>query len=72
MKALVIGATGLLGGAIATHLRDAGHHVPGLARTPEAAERLSVRGITPLAGDLVAGRAAVGDPELRRLADRSS
>jgi nucleoside-diphosphate-sugar epimerase len=59
VKTLVIGATGLLGGGIATHLRDMGHDVTGLARTPAAADRLLARGITPLSGDLAGGLDAV-------------
>ncbi|MDL5158275.1 NAD-dependent epimerase/dehydratase family protein [Actinomycetospora termitidis] len=59
MQVYVIGATGFVGGGIAAHLVAAGHHVLGLARTAEAAERLAARGVEPHRGDLDAGRAEV-------------
>lgn len=52
MRILVTGATGYIGGSIATALVAQGHDVVGLARTGEAAEKLKKRGIEPLAGSL--------------------
>jgi len=52
MRILVTGATGYIGGSVATGLVAQGHHVVGLARTGEAAEKLKKRGIEPLAGSL--------------------
>jgi nucleoside-diphosphate-sugar epimerase len=52
MRILVTGATGYIGGSVAAGLVAQGHHVVGLARTAEAAEKLKKRGIEPLAGAL--------------------
>ena len=52
MRILVTGATGYIGGSVATGLVTQGHHVVGLARTSEAAEKLKKRGIEPLSGSL--------------------
>jgi nucleoside-diphosphate-sugar epimerase len=46
------GATGYIGGAIADALIAAGHPVTGLARSEEAARKLSAKGIQVLSGDL--------------------
>ena len=52
MKIFITGATGYIGGSVATRLLQAGHAVIGLARSDEAAAALSRRGIEPLRGDL--------------------
>ncbi|MCL4766061.1 MAG: NAD-dependent epimerase/dehydratase family protein [Hyphomicrobiaceae bacterium] len=52
MKILVTGATGYIGGSVATRLLEAGHHVVGLARSEPAAASLRQRGIEPVAGTL--------------------
>lgn len=52
MKVFVTGATGYIGGSVATRLLDAGHTVIGLARSADAADTLTKRGIEPYAGDL--------------------
>jgi nucleoside-diphosphate-sugar epimerase len=52
MRILVTGATGYIGGSIATSLVARGHHIIGLARTGAAAEDLKKRGIEPLPGSL--------------------
>ena len=52
MKILVTGATGYIGGSVATRLQADGHHVIGLARSDEAAASLMQRGIEPVAGNL--------------------
>ncbi len=55
----MLGATGFVGGAVARHLRGAGHDVVGLARSDRAAARLAVQDISPLRADLDAGLAKV-------------
>jgi nucleoside-diphosphate-sugar epimerase len=52
MKVFVTGATGYIGGSVATKLLEAGHGVIGLARSDDAAAALKKRGIEPLAGDI--------------------
>lgn len=51
MKALIIGATGYVGGAVARALSARGHEVHGLARSAESAARLREANIVPLACD---------------------
>jgi len=52
MRVFITGATGYIGGSVATRLMQAGHGVIGLARSDEAAAALESRGIEPLRGDL--------------------
>jgi len=52
MKVFVTGATGYIGGSVATRLLEKGHAVIGLARSDEAAAALKKRGIEPLPGDI--------------------
>lgn len=52
MNIFVTGATGYIGGTVSARLLDAGHHVFGLARSQERADRLEERGITPVLGSL--------------------
>jgi nucleoside-diphosphate-sugar epimerase len=52
MKIFVTGATGYIGGSVATKLIERGDQVIGLARSAEAADALKRRGIEPVAGDL--------------------
>lgn len=52
MKVFVTGATGYIGGSVATRLLEAGHEVIGLARSEEADLALKKRGIEPLRGDI--------------------
>jgi nucleoside-diphosphate-sugar epimerase len=52
LKIFLTGATGYIGSAIADALAAAGHPVVGLARSDDAAGKLSVKGITPLRADL--------------------
>ena len=52
MKVFITGATGYIGGSIATKLIERGDQVIGLARSEEAAAALKKRGIEPLAGDI--------------------
>ncbi|WP_328580602.1 NAD-dependent epimerase/dehydratase family protein [Streptomyces sp. NBC_00370] len=65
MNIFVIGATGFVGGALASHLAGAGHTVTGLARNAIAAITLADRGIAPVAGDLDARRSATVEAALR-------
>ena len=52
MKIFVTGASGFIGGSLAEKLRDVGHEVCGLVRSPEKAEQLRQRGIEPIVGTL--------------------
>ncbi len=52
MKIFVTGATGYIGGSVATRLLADGHHVIGLARSEQAAASLEKRGIEPVIGTL--------------------
>ncbi|UWQ17413.1 NAD-dependent epimerase/dehydratase family protein [Jannaschia sp. M317] len=52
MRVLILGATGLIGRAVATELAAAGHRVTGLARGTTAAARLTAAGHKVLSGDL--------------------
>ena len=52
MRIFLAGATGYIGGAVARHLRDAGHEVVGLARSDASAERLAGAGMAVHRGDL--------------------
>jgi len=52
MKVFVTGATGYIGGSVATKLMERGDQIIGLARSPEAADALKRRGIEPAQGDL--------------------
>lgn len=52
MRIFVTGATGCIGGSIATGLLAQGHRVLGLARSEAAAAKLVDRGIEPVVGSL--------------------
>jgi uncharacterized protein YbjT (DUF2867 family) len=52
LNVFLTGATGYIGGAVADALLRAGHKVTGLARSPEAANKLRAKGITSFHGDL--------------------
>ena len=52
MKALVIGASGYVGGRVVHAFRAAGHEVTGLARNDDAAARASAAGANVVLGDL--------------------
>lgn len=52
MKIFVTGASGYIGGSVATGLVAAGHSVRGLTRGPANAARLAERGIDPVVGTL--------------------
>jgi nucleoside-diphosphate-sugar epimerase len=52
MRIFVTGATGYIGGSVATRLVSDGHHVIGLARSAEAAETLRQHGVEPYLGVL--------------------
>jgi nucleoside-diphosphate-sugar epimerase len=53
MVIFLTGATGYIGGAVSQALQNAGHHVTGLARTPEKAKHLESLGIRAHLGDLL-------------------
>ena len=52
MAIFVTGASGYIGGAIATALAESGQSVRGLVRTEEKARRLAAAGIVPVLGTL--------------------
>src|SRR3954449_8856211 len=52
MKVFITGATGYIGGSVASRLIERGDPVMGLARSVEAADALRRRGIEPVTGDL--------------------
>lgn len=52
MRVFILGATGFIGGHVARHLKREGHAVSGLARSAEAAAKLTADGIVPINGDL--------------------
>jgi nucleoside-diphosphate-sugar epimerase len=52
MRMFLTGATGYIGSAVLDALLRAGHEVTALVRDPEKAERISLRGIEPILGDL--------------------
>ncbi len=52
MNVFLTGATGYIGSVVAEAVIAAGHSVIGLARSDAAAAKMSLKGITPLRGDL--------------------
>ena len=52
MRYALTGATGFVGGALATRLRSDGHEVRALVRAPGRAEALSAQGVDLVRGDL--------------------
>ena len=52
MRIFLTGATGYMGSAVLDALRRAGHTVAALVRDPEKAERLTMRGVHAILGDL--------------------
>ena len=52
MKVFVTGATGYIGSVVSERLRDFGHHVIALARSPESAVKLNSAGAQAVHGDL--------------------
>ena len=57
MKVFITGASGYVGGSVATRLVEQGHDVVGLVRTSEKAAMLEARGIEPLIGTLESAEA---------------
>lgn len=53
MKVLVIGATGFVGTAIVTALRQSNHEVVGLTHTPTSGAHIEKLGVTLLSGDML-------------------
>ena len=52
MRIFLTGATGYIGSKILEALLRAGHQITALVRTPQAADALASRGVTPVLGDL--------------------
>jgi len=52
MRIFLTGATGYIGSAVLDALLRGGHEVTALVRDPQQAERLSLRGVTTVAGEL--------------------
>ena len=52
MRIFLTGATGYVGSAVLDALLRASHQVTALVRTPQAADALGSRGVTPILGDL--------------------
>lgn len=52
MRIFLTGATGYIGSAVLDALLRGGHDVTALVRDPEKAERVSLRGVHPVLGDL--------------------
>lgn len=52
MKVLILGATGYIGSAVADAAKARGHHVVGLARSDDAAKKLSAKGHEVARGDM--------------------
>ncbi|MBI4264813.1 MAG: NAD-dependent epimerase/dehydratase family protein [Acidobacteria bacterium] len=52
MRIFLTGATGYVGSAVLEALLRGGHDVTALVRDPEKAERVSMRGVQPVLGDL--------------------
>ena len=55
MKIFITGASGYIGGSVATVMRQLGHEVSGLARAEKRADQLRMEGITPVLGSLEDG-----------------
>jgi nucleoside-diphosphate-sugar epimerase len=54
MRIFLTGATGYIGSAVVDAALRANHHITALVRTPQAADALAARGVTPVLGDLKA------------------
>jgi nucleoside-diphosphate-sugar epimerase len=54
MKIFLTGATGYIGSAVLDAALRANHQITALVRTPQAADVLASRGVTPVLGDLAA------------------
>lgn len=54
MRIFLTGATGYIGSAVVDAALRANHHITALVRTPQAADALAARGVTPVLGDLTA------------------
>ena len=52
MRIFLTGATGYIGSAVLDAVLRANHQVTALVRTPQAADALTARGVTPVLGDL--------------------
>jgi nucleoside-diphosphate-sugar epimerase len=52
MRIFLTGATGYVGSAVLDALRRAGHQVTALVRDPEKADRMVMRGVQPVIGEL--------------------
>ena len=64
MRIFLTGATGYIGSAVLDAVLRASHQVTALVRTPQAADALVSRGVTPILSDLktVKSLRAAADP----------
>ncbi|MDZ7694301.1 MAG: NAD(P)-dependent oxidoreductase [Balneolaceae bacterium] len=52
MKCFITGATGFIGSAVTKRLLENNHQVTGLTHSPDKAETLQKKGVTPVVGDM--------------------
>ena len=63
MRIFLTGATGYVGSAVLDALLRAGHSVTALVRSPDTAERLGLRGVQPIVGELSTPRSYAATAE---------
>jgi nucleoside-diphosphate-sugar epimerase len=63
MRIFLTGATGYIGSAVLDAALRANHQITALVRTPQAADALATRGVTPVLGDLMTVKSYRGPAE---------